>query len=146
MEGEQPRYMDADLATTLGTSSIRRDQWYGQPISTAIREYLTMRRASNAGPSTVNEIYDALTQGGFKFDAKDEENAKRGLRISLTKNTSIFHRLPDGKHYGLIEWYPDIKVRKERLSAADDTADAADGNGEDSTEVGNVETTKGGAE
>ena len=128
MNGRQPVYAESAAASGATINSIRRDQWYGQPISTAIREYLTMRRVGDQGPGTVNEIYDALIQGGFRFETKDDENAKRALRISLTKNTSIFHRMPDGKTYGLLEWYPDVKVRKER----EPTADAKELNGDDS--------------
>ena len=142
MEGEQPIYSDADLGTKDDISSIQRDQWYGQAISTAMREYLAMRRSSNLGPATVNAIYEALVQGGFKFDAKDEENAKRGVRISLTKNTSIFHRLPDGKHYGLADWYPEVKARNERQP--EEGASANDDGDEESVATENPSTPKGG--
>lgn len=112
--GKLPPYPDTERATEVGIGNVRRDQWYGQSISTSIREYLSIRRAANLGPATVNEIYDALVSGGFAFEARDADNAKRGIRICLTKNTSLFHRLPDDKHYGLIEWYPEAKTRKER--------------------------------
>jgi hypothetical protein len=110
-------YPDVDTAAQASIGSIRRDQWYGQGVSTAIREYLVIRRSANLGPATVNEIYDALVSGGYAFDAKDAENSKRGLRISLTKNTAIFHRLPDGSHFGLLEWYPEAKRQKTREDA-----------------------------
>jgi hypothetical protein len=60
------------------------------------------------GPATVKEIYDALKAGGYKFETKNDANAMRNLRISLTKNTSIFHKLPGGE-FGLNEWYPKLK-------------------------------------
>lgn len=119
-------YTITDDSQQPDISAIRRDQWYGQPLSTAIREYLEMRRAANLGPATVIEIFDALTTGGFKFETKDDENAKRGLRISLTKNTAIFHRLPDKKHYGLLEWYPEAKTKKSKAGDKPDSADDGD--------------------
>ncbi|HEU0052539.1 MAG TPA: hypothetical protein VFQ39_05150, partial [Longimicrobium sp.] len=124
LEGREPVYAEVEQRTERAAYSIRRDQWYGQPLSTAVREYLSMRRASNRGPATVNEIYEALANGGFLFEAKGAENAKRGLRISLRKNSSIFHRLPDGS-YGLIEWYPEAKARKDR-EPEEDAEDAED--------------------
>lgn len=120
-------YPDADVVSGPSIGNIRRDQWYGQPISGAIREYLSLRRSANLGPASVGEIYDALCDGGFSFDAKDPENAKRGIRVCLTKSSSIFHRLPNGNMYGLLDWYPEAKARKEREPAAEPAA----ANGED---------------
>ena len=117
--GRAPIYADEEQIDH--PANIRRDQWYGQPLSTAIREYLTMRRSANQGPATVNEIHDALVLGGYEFEAKDDDNAKRGLRVSLTKNTAIFHRLPGGNTFGLIEWYPNAK--RERQVADDQQKD-----------------------
>ena len=105
--GRPAMYPDADLTTGVQLGNIRSDQYYGQPLATAIRSILESRRASNLGAATVREIYDTLIKGGFKFDAKDE-NAIRGLRQSLTKNSGTFHKLPNGG-YGLLEWYPGAK-------------------------------------
>jgi len=133
MAGMSAIYAQVESNETPSISSIRRDQWYGQPLATAIREFLEMRRAANIGPATVNEIFDALTTGGFKFETKDDDNSKRGLRISLTKNTSIFHRLPDKKHYGLLEWYPDVKDKK--VKAKDTNGDGGDVADDDATDL-----------
>ena len=117
-----PMYADAELEARNGVGlSIRSDQFYGQALSTAIREILEMRKALNRGPASVNELYDDLIKGGYKFDTKNEDNSKRGLRISLTKNTSIFHKLPNGG-FGLLEWYPNAKTAKKREDDADDDA------------------------
>lgn len=106
------RYHDADLTAGSGPSlSIRSDQFYGQPQAACVREILEMRKALNKGPATVNEIYSALVEGGFAFDTKNDENAKRGLRISIAKNTALFHKLPNGK-IGLKAWYPNAKSGK----------------------------------
>jgi hypothetical protein len=101
---------------------MRRDQFYGVPLATAIREYLQMRRASNLGPATVNDIHAALVSGGFVFETRNEANAKRALYISLGKNTLMFHKLPSGTDatavFGLKEWYPRTKeaVKPKRKS------------------------------
>jgi hypothetical protein len=131
MIGQQPIYPDAENAPEQMGGPIRPDRWYGIGISTAMREFLEMRRAANLGPATVGELYSALSDGGYRFGSEDEENAKRGLRISLTKNTSIFHRLPDGKHYGLLDWYPEVKARKAKEPGEnEDDGKAADDDGE----------------
>jgi hypothetical protein len=108
--GIAPRYADAGGGThavSLGVGSIRRDQFHGRKMATAIREYLQLRGPSDRGglgAAAVNEIYAALMEGGFTFDTKNDLNAKRGLRDALAKNTAAFHRVGDA--YGLIEWYP----------------------------------------
>ncbi len=109
--GNQALYPDADNESSTSIGSLRRDQFYGHPLSTAIRKYLEMRRT--LGPATVNDIYDALCAGGFTFEAKNDTNAKRSLYISLAKNSVTFHKLPgstgDGAVFGLLEWYPNAK-------------------------------------
>ncbi len=105
-----PHFPDAEAADSISVSAIRPDQFYGQPLATVIRQYLEMRKVSGVGAAAVREIYEALKSGGFKFEAKDE-NAVRGLRQSLTKNSATFHKLPNGT-YGLREWYPNAKAPK----------------------------------
>ncbi|MGX9572540.1 hypothetical protein [Mesorhizobium sp. f-mel] len=109
--GRPHMYADAQLIVGAGAGLIRPDQFYGQPLASAIRFYLEMRFARGQGAATVREIFDALKQGGFKFETKDDANAERGLRQSLTKNSVTFHKLPNGT-YGLLEWYPNAKPAK----------------------------------
>lgn len=114
MAGLPKPYIDKELVEP-GSGvllTIRSDQFYGQPLASCIREILEMRKALNQGPATTNEIYDALVEGGFEFDTKSDENAKRGLRISISKNTATFHKLPRNGRIGLREWYPNIKGKK----------------------------------
>lgn len=92
--------------------SIQADQFYGQPLAGAIRTILEMRRALKQGPASLTDIFSALVAGGYKFETKNEDNAKRGLRQSLTKNVAQFHKLPNGM-FGLTEWYPKVKRRGE---------------------------------
>ena len=124
--GMPPMYADAELNASGGVPlTIRSDQFYGQPLAPSIREILQMRRALNRGPATVNEIYDALHEGGFKFETKNLDNAKRGLRISLMKNTAVFHKLPNGQ-FGLLEWYPNVKARKDTPAESEATSETED--------------------
>jgi hypothetical protein len=108
LAGIAPRYVVTEEAAQ---GPIRNDQFYGQPLMTCIREYLALRKGSGLGAAPVADIFDALKRGGFKFETKNEENAKAGVRQSLTKNADVFHKLPNGE-YGLLEWYPNAKVEK----------------------------------
>jgi hypothetical protein len=121
-------YADGELQSSSGPSlSIKSDQFYGQPMITAMRQVLEMRKALDQGPATINELHAALTEGNYLFETKDEANAKRGIRISVTKNSGIFHKLPNGK-IGLLEWYPGVKAPKAKKTAPEGAAE----NGSDS--------------
>jgi hypothetical protein len=109
--GKAPVYPEAEFATTAHASSGRKDRYYGRGISTAIQMFLAERDAEGLGPVSASDIYGALKDGGFMFGTEDPENAKRGIRVCLTKNSKIFHKLPQGD-YGLLAWYPDAKEAK----------------------------------
>ena len=112
---QSPMYQDVEDQRRIGTSAIRSDQFFGLQQATAVRRYLEMRGNPNdggLGAATVNEIYEAMVAGGFQFEAKNDENAKRGLRISLTKNSRDFCRVPNGA-YGLLDWYPNVRKPAE---------------------------------
>ena len=133
MAGREPMFTDSELKED-GASEIGRiasDHWYGQPLQTAIKDYLGMRRAQGDGPATVSEIHEALEAGGYNFEAKNADYAKRGLRSSLTKNPGTFHRLPDGKKFGLTEWYPNVKAKRaiEPEETERDDTESSDQNG-----------------
>lgn len=106
--GMDPLYPDANAATSSSVSSVRPDSFYGKSITTAAREFLDMRRNAGVGPATPREVYEALAKGGYTFEAKDETTAIIGVRATLRKSSSIFHRLPNGT-YGLLGWYPNAK-------------------------------------
>ena len=110
--GLSPIYGESELQTRDSIGTLRRDQYYGKTLTTAMREFLQMRRQGNLGPATVQDIFEGLSQGGFDHGSANDDNARRVIRITLTKNSSIFHRLPDDKHFGLMEWYPNVRNRR----------------------------------
>jgi hypothetical protein len=102
-----------NIAESNGANGgIRSDQFYGQTLTAAIRNYLEHRKASGFGAAGLNEIYLAVRDGGYKFESKNEENAKISVGNTLRKTSSIFHRLPNGQ-YGLLTWYPSAKAKSE---------------------------------
>jgi hypothetical protein len=106
-------------------SRIRPDQFYGQPLASAVRTILEMRKQQNLGAATNNEIYDALIAGGYTFNTKTDDVARASLRNSLSKNTVTFHKLPNGR-FGMLSWYPNAKSKPAQASA---------GNGADEEDV-----------
>lgn len=132
--GLAERYPDAqDAAQSIG-EPIKPDQYYGKPLATAVREYLEWRRARKQGPATVSEIHEALAKGGYPFETKDSLNAKRGLRVSLTKNAVVFHKLPNGS-WGLLDWYPEARLRRSSRREQSNGAGGSDqGTEADTTE------------
>ena len=113
LAGQPLPHAEATRAAAPGIASLRADHFYGRPLATVVREYLELRKASGLGPASVNEIHEALLKGGYAFDTSNDAIAKRGLRVSLSKNSSVFHRLPQGE-WGLVEWYPAVKARADR--------------------------------
>jgi hypothetical protein len=93
-------------------SAIRSDEYYGQTLTAAIRNYLERRKAASLGAASVAAIYNAIKDGGYKFGTNSEENAKISVGNALRKTSSIFHRLPNGE-YGLLAWYPSAKAPPE---------------------------------
>lgn len=125
--GRQPIYASADLESDSNTVAIASDEFYGQPLATAMRKILEKRKASGNGPATPRELYTSLLEGGYAFDTDVEENRLIGIRVSLRKSTKIFHRLPDGKRYGLLEWYPKAKRQSDKtLNGNSDEGDEKD--------------------
>jgi hypothetical protein len=103
-----PIYIGEAEPEKISMGLLRGDEYYMQPIARVIGWILEKRKVSGAGPAIVQEIYNAMKAGGYKFDAKDDENAMRGISISMSKNVVKFHKLPSGK-FGLTEWYPELK-------------------------------------
>jgi len=119
MGGEPPRFTDID-AGIASASTVRSDEYYGQPLSSVVGDILARNKTYGGSAMSVNEIYEGMVKGGYKFETQSEDNAKRGLRISLTKNSTKFHRLPGG-NWGLLEWYP--KAKQPGKSVADEDSE-----------------------
>lgn len=123
--GRPPLYGDAELMSRSATTNTRPDEYYGKPLATVVRMVLEKRQAAVLGAATVPEIYDEMVRGGYHFTASTDDNNKRSLYTSLGKNTTTFHKLPNGT-YGLREWYPEVKESKAKSPA--------NGNGATATE------------
>jgi len=110
--GLPPRYADAELAPTAsGVQSVRPDQFYGKSPTVAAREYIEARGEA----VDAEEIVNALEQGGFDFDNQGwrPPNRVRNLSIAMSKNSQMFHRLPNGT-YGLVKFYPEVEAEKKK--------------------------------
>jgi hypothetical protein len=114
----------ANTEPTAVSVGIRSDEFYGKPLASAVRSILEKRAAAGLGAATLDEIFDGMQQGGYRFDAKNDGTARRALSISLAKNTVTFHKLPNG-NIGLTEWYPEAKPRNGK-----DEKDKGDGDKE----------------
>src|SRR4051794_25456766 len=61
-------FADVDGATTT-TGQFRADQFYAQPLAAVVREILTARKAQGLSAASVNDLYDTMLSGGYKFDS-----------------------------------------------------------------------------
>jgi hypothetical protein len=114
--GIAPIYPDVgDQSSASVLRGIRRNAFYGRPLSACIREYLEMRVNLPVKEATLDEIFAALKEGGYdvKASGPTEEDQKRGVSIALGKNSQTFHRLASGD-FGLVGWYPNIKEKKAK--------------------------------
>ena len=111
MVGRPLLYALEGQSSAVSTGQLRGDEYYGRPLATVITTILENRNVQHIGPAKVKEIYEQMIAGGYQFDAKDDVNAMRGIRISMAKNQK-FHKLPNGK-WGLTDWYPNVKEGKE---------------------------------
>jgi hypothetical protein len=135
LAGREPMFADvgalpgATMAPKPTELTIKNDLFVGKPLAGAAKAYLEMRfkREGASSPASVDEIHTALISGGFEFPGRDVENQKRGLAVSLTKNSYSFRRLNNGL-YGLVEWYggPKKTPRKSgEAEVADETPSEA---------------------
>lgn len=115
--GIEPRFPNVNESSTSARpaaapsmSAVKSDEFFGRPLAGSIKRVLELRRVGGNGPATVEEIYQALAQGGFSFVARSPEQAIQGLTVSIGKNSAVFVKLPNGK-VGLKEWYPNVRGR-----------------------------------
>ncbi|MDI1311380.1 hypothetical protein [Prosthecobacter sp.] len=131
-DGREPMFPDSDLVTESVSSvptAITRNVFYGRGLATCVKEFLKMREKKTPRESTLNEIIEALRQGGYDLSqhGRDTDGQKRGVAISLAKNNVAFHKLPN-EDFGLTEWYSNIRSKKQKHGAKGDisTSDAAE--------------------
>ena len=119
--GSDPIYSDSATAYSTATT-IRPDQFYGKSPIVAAREYLEMKGRA----VSLDEILEALNKGGFNFKAVGwtEPLRLKNLGISLGKNSSIFHRLPNDT-VGLVKFYPEVerKLKQRKVKANGQASD-----------------------
>lgn len=129
--GKPKIYQDADLDSGTQSASVASDEFYGRPLGTSLRSILEKRKLAGNGPATPRELYDILIEGGYQFDTEVEQNRLTSVRISLRKSSRVFHRLPDKKRYGLLEWYPAAKKQGAKDDDIDTGGELEDSNGEE---------------
>lgn len=122
--GYPPRYTDSASSNSIRVTQISDDTFYGMKQTGAMRTYLEMRKTQGLGPANTREIYDALLQGGYQFEAKTPDIAMVGMRALLRTQPLVFHRLPQGT-WGLSTWYPDAKKEPKKKTAPAKKAGAA---------------------
>lgn len=111
--GQPIRYTDVGQENAQGAAP-RPDAYYGRALATVTTEVLEKRKEAGAGAATLDQLFTELSNGGFKFEGKNEGIQKRGLAISMSKNPK-FHKLPNDT-WGLTKWYPNVKDKKETIT------------------------------
>ncbi len=89
------------------TLSWKTDQFHRRPLAGSVVEILETRKQRGLdGPASIDDIYEALKAGGYQFEGTsgNEENTKRAIKVSLTKNTAQFSKVKDDI-FGLKNWY-----------------------------------------
>lgn len=119
--GEATSDTFSGAARAGGAPQIKHDTFFGKKMGTAARQYLELRFEANGGtsPAKPREIFDALKEGGFVFETKDDGVAIISLRNMLRKSSQMFQKLPNGT-YGLCSWYPNAKKPKTTATATED--------------------------
>lgn len=109
-QGLDPLYSDVIVEQA---GALRPDQYYGKPLASAAGEFLERRK--QACPA--DEIMRGLEQGGFDFESTGwkEKDRLRMLAISLAKNNTKFHKLPNNT-FGLLTWYDPAVIAKRAAS------------------------------
>lgn len=141
INGQSPRYhvdgAGAPGAPRRNVLTWRSDQFYARPLAQCVTEYFEARDTIGLErPATIDEIHEALTKGGYKFEGTsgNEENTKRAIKISLSKNTAQFTKISENL-VSLKKWYPNAK-RKPASAASSPSDEEADG---DPAEIGSAE-------
>jgi hypothetical protein len=106
---------DGQIAPSSQALKFKTDDFVGVGLSEAVAKYLEARKASGTmeGPATLDEIYEALLSGGFKFGGTTDNpsNHKRAMNIALTRNTAQIHKINENT-FALRRWYGMRSPRK----------------------------------
>jgi hypothetical protein len=122
--------VNSPVATTtvprVKTVAWRSDQFFNRPLAECVSEILETRKASGKdGPASMDEIFDALKAGNYRFGGSgSDENSKRAVKISLTKNNQYFAKIGEDS-FGLRKWYGPGRpmARKSNGSKGGDSQD-----------------------
>lgn len=119
--GMEPRYqLNADeggaAPTVKSITSLKGDEFYNKPLSTAVRMALNMLRAAGKAPAKIDAIYDVMMAGGYVFENKGRDAAIQGLSVSIGKNSALFVKMKNGL-IGVTEWYGEPR-RQVRVRAS----------------------------
>jgi hypothetical protein len=128
-----PLYPDVEAESASGSvGPLRADIYYGKPLSTAVREHLERRKHA----MSVEDILRGLEAGGFDFEEAgwSPTNRLRNLSITLSKNTAMFKRLPNGM-IGVKAWYVESKRKTKGKAAEADSNGDADVSSEETAEA-----------
>ena len=128
--GEPARYQIDGTGATTGQPkrnilNWRADQFFNRPLATCVTEYLEAREAAGLERSaSIDDVYEALSKGGYKFEGSsgNEENTKRAIKISLTKNTAQFAKIADNL-FGLKKWYGGVRTPRKTNGKSDSDSD-----------------------
>jgi hypothetical protein len=135
--GEPARYqvdgMGASGQPKRNVLNWKVDQFFSRPLASCVTEYLEARETAGLDrAASVDDIYEALVKGGYKFEGVtgSEDNQKRALKISLTKNTTQFAKISENT-FGLRKWYPNARTPRKNGNGggkddAEDTKALAD--------------------
>jgi hypothetical protein len=122
--GAERIYPDVETTkpATVGLGPILPDQYFGKAVATVVRDILERRKRAGLSAIALGDLYEAMKAGGFEFDNKDPEVARRSVAITLGKNTQTFTRVPSTGSWGLAEWYPNAKKNKPVVAASVSTS------------------------
>ena len=110
LNGKPAPYNDVEsVSMASGIVNLRSDQFYGKQLTTAIKEFLRMHGRA----ATAKEIFEALKMGGFDFPWEDKFQLKN-VAISLSKNRNDFTYIKTNNSFGLWEFYPELKAKREK--------------------------------
>lgn len=115
--GEPARYeIDGTGASGQPKRNIlnwRNDQFFGRPLAGCVTEYFEAREAAGLErAASVDDIYEALLKGGYRFEGTSDEYIKGAMKRSLTKNTAQFAKISENL-FGLKKWYPNAKSSRK---------------------------------